>query len=234
MQFTSVDYEENPAYVERRKPGVGVNFICFNTHRNGAPQHPAFREAIYHLIDCQKASEQHFENYGTVASNYYPEKSLPPKKHPEKIATLLKKANYQGEKVIFGTTQHPTAVKESKWIQEQAVEFGINLERKIITHQEASYSNVPAKETDFMMMGEIPASDDEMAYLDFLNNPYLLPQQLFNQAIIKELTEKLDAFKTEKDASKRDALQTSIDSWLTENHYLIYLHHPEKVNRFIQ
>lgn len=35
MQFTSVDYEENPAYVERRKPGVGVNFICFNTHRNG-------------------------------------------------------------------------------------------------------------------------------------------------------------------------------------------------------
>lgn len=228
MQFTSVDYEENLAYVERRKPGVGVNFICFNTYRNGAPQHPAFREAIYHLIDCQKASEQHFENYGTVASNYYPEKSLPPKKHPEKIATLLKKANYQGEKVIFGTTQHPTAVKESKWIQEQAVEFGINLERKIITHQEASYSNVPAKETDFMMMGEIPASDDEMAYLDFLNNPYLLPQQLFNQAIIKELTEKLDAFKTEKDASKRDALQTSIDSWLTENHYLIYLHHPEK------
>lgn len=80
MQFTSVDYEENPAYVERRKPGVGVNFICFNTHRNGTPQHPAFREAIYHLIDCQKASDQHFENYGTVASNYYPEKSLPPKK----------------------------------------------------------------------------------------------------------------------------------------------------------
>lgn len=38
-----------------------------------------------------------------------------------------------------------------------------------------------------MMMGEIPASDDEMAYLDFLNNPYLLPQQLFNQVIIKNL-----------------------------------------------
>ncbi|MEG7763304.1 SgrR family transcriptional regulator, partial [Listeria monocytogenes] len=80
--------------------------------------------------------------------------SLPPKKHPEKITTLLKTANYQGEKVVFGTTQHPTAVKESKWIQEQAVKFGINLERKIISHQEASYSNVPAEETDFMMMGE--------------------------------------------------------------------------------
>ncbi|EAG0831521.1 SgrR family transcriptional regulator [Listeria monocytogenes] len=228
MQFTSVDYEENPAYVERRKLGVGVNFLCFNTHRKGIPQHPAFREAMYHLIDCQKASTQHFENYGTVASNYYPEKSTPPKKHPKKINALLKEANYQGEKVIFGTTQHPTAIKESQWIQELAADFGINLERKIITHQEASYSKVPAEETDFMMMGEIPAADDEMAYLDFLNNPYLLPQQLFNQTIIKELTEKLDAFKTEKDASKRDVLQTSIDRWLTENYYLIYLHHPEK------
>ncbi|MBC2330059.1 SgrR family transcriptional regulator [Listeria swaminathanii] len=228
MQFTSVDYEENTAYVERRKPGVGVNFLCFNTHRNGVPQHPAFREAIYHLIDCQKASEQGFENYGTVASNYYPEKSIPPKKHPEKIATLLKEANYQGEKVSFGTTHHPSAINEAKWIRDQALQFGIHLEQRIITHHEASYSKVPEEETDFMMMGEIPASDDEIAYLDFLNNPYLLPQQLFNQSIITELTKKLDAFKAEKDASKRDALQTEIDRWLTDNHYLIYLHHPEK------
>lgn len=228
MQFTSVDYAENTAYVERRKLGVGVNFICFNMHRHGVPQHPAFREAIYQLIDCQKAREQDFENYGTVASNYFPEKSIPPKKQPEKIAALLKEANYRGEKVIFGSTQHPTALKEAKWIQEEALQFGIKLEQKFITHHEASYSNVPEQETDFMMMGEIPASDNEMAYLDFLNNPYLLPQQLFNQSIIAELTKKLDAFKAEKDASKRDALQTEIDRWLTANHYLIYLHHPEK------
>ncbi|MBF2520541.1 SgrR family transcriptional regulator [Listeria marthii] len=228
MQFTSVDYEENTAYVERRKLGVGVNFICFNMHRNDVPQHPAFREAIYQLIDCQKASEQDFENYGTVASNYFPEKSILPKKHPEKIAALLKEANYRGEKVIFGSTQHPTALKEAKWIREQALQFGINLEQKFITHHEASYSKVPEQETDFMMMGEIPASDNEMAYLDFLNNPYLLPQQLFNPSILAELTKKLEVFKTEKDASKRDALQTEIDRWLTANHYLIYLHHPEK------
>ncbi|MDT0091269.1 SgrR family transcriptional regulator [Listeria marthii] len=228
MQFTSVDYAENTAYVERRKLGVGVNFICFNMHRHGVPQHPAFREAIYQLIDCQKARDQDFENYGTVASNYFPEKSIPPKKQPEKIAALLKEANYRGEKVIFGSTQHPTALKEAKWIREEALQFGIKLEQKFITHHEASYSNVPEQETDFMMMGEIPASDNEMAYLDFLNNPYLLPQQLFNQSIIAELTKKLDAFKAEKDASKRDALQTEIDRWLTANHYLIYLHHPEK------
>ncbi|MBC2250014.1 SgrR family transcriptional regulator [Listeria sp. FSL L7-0123] len=228
MQFTSVDYAENTAYVERRKLGVGVNFICFNMHRHGVPQHPAFREAIYQLIDCQKAREQDFENYGTVASNYFPEKSIPPKKQPEKIAALLKEANYRGEKVIFGSTQHPTALKEAKWIREEALQFGIKLEQKFITHHEASYSKVPEQETDFMMMGEIPASDNEMAYLDFLNNPYLLPQQLFNQSIIAELKKKLDAFKAEKDASKRDALQTEIDRWLTANHYLIYLHHPEK------
>ncbi|MBC2139419.1 SgrR family transcriptional regulator [Listeria innocua] len=228
MQFTSVDYEENKAYVERRKLGVGVNFICFNTHRQGVPQHPAFREAIYQLIDCQIASEHGFENYGTIASNYFPEKSIAPIKNPDKIADLLKEANYQGEKVIFATTQHPTALKESKWIRDRAAQFGITLEQKIITHHEASYSNVPKEETDLMMMGEIPASDNEMAYLDFLNNPYLLPQQLLNPSILLELSKKLDAMKLEKSASKRDALQTNIDRYLTENNYLIYLHHPEK------
>ncbi|MBC8862820.1 SgrR family transcriptional regulator, partial [Escherichia coli] len=76
--------------------------------------------------------------------------------------------------------------------------------------------------------GEIPASDNEMAYLDFLNNPYLLPQQLLNPSILLELSKKLDAMKLEKSASKRDALQTNIDRYLTENNYLIYLHHPEK------
>ncbi|MBK3914009.1 SgrR family transcriptional regulator [Listeria ivanovii] len=228
IQFTSVDYEENPAYVEHRKIGVGVNFICFNGHRTGVAQHSAFREAIYHILDCQKASKELFENYGTVASNYYPEKSITPEKHPEKVATLLKHANYQGEKVILGTTQHPSALQETKWICKAAAVFGIQLVPKIIIHEEASYSSTPEDETDMMMMGEIPSSDGELAYLDFLNNPYLLPQHLFSQETLTEMAIRLEKMKSEKDASKRDALRTEIDRWLIGNHYLIYLHHPER------
>ncbi len=229
IQFTSVDYEENPAYVEHRKIGVGVNFICFNGHRTGVAQHSAFREAIYHILDCQKASKELFENYGTVASNYYPEKSIIPEKHPKKVATLLKHANYQGEKVILGTTQHPSALQETKWICKAAAVFGIQLVPKIINHEEASYSSTPEDETDMMMMmGEIPSSDGELAYLDFLNNPYLLPQHLFSQETLTEMAIRLEEMKSEKDASKRDALRTEIDRWLIGNHYLIYLHHPER------
>ncbi|MBC1410330.1 SgrR family transcriptional regulator [Listeria welshimeri] len=228
MQFTSVDYEENSAYVERRKTGVGVNFICFNGHKNGVAQHKAFREAMYHLLDAQITSQELFENYGTIASNYYPEKSIIPTKHPEKIATLLKKANYQEEKVIFGTTQHPTALQESKWICDRAAKFGIHLEEKLVSHDDASYSSVTEDDLDLMMMGEIPAADGELAYLDFLNNPNLLPQHLFSPEVIKEISTKSNEFKLEKDASKRDALQTKMDNWLTKNFHLIYLHHPEK------
>ncbi|AIS60444.1 SgrR family transcriptional regulator [Listeria ivanovii] len=228
IQFTSVDNEGNPAYVEHRKIGVGVNFLCFNGHRNGVAQHKAFREAIYHLLDCQKARDELFENYGTVASNYYPEKSIIPEKHPEKIPALLKKANYQGEEVIFGTTQHPLALQATKWICNMAAKFDIHLVPKIITHKEASYSTMPEDETDMMMMGEIPSSDGEVAYLDFLNNPFLLPQHLLATETLREITTRLEKMKLEKDAAKRDALRTNIDKWLTENYHLIYLHHPER------
>ncbi|MBC1482886.1 SgrR family transcriptional regulator [Listeria sp. FSL L7-1509] len=228
IQFTSVDYEENPAYVEHRKTGVGVNFICFNSYKNGAPQHKAFREAMYHLIDCQIASNELFKNYGTIASNYYPEKSIIPEKHPEKIATLLKKANYQGEKVILGTTQHPSAIQEARWICKRAAEFGIQLAIKIISHEDASYSTLPEDATDMMMMGEIPSSDNEVAYLDFLNNPNLLPQHLLSSEILQEISKHIEKMKLEKDATKRDVLRTEIDDWLTSNYHLIYLHHPER------
>ncbi|EFS02585.1 solute-binding family 5 protein [Listeria seeligeri FSL S4-171] len=78
------------------------------------------------------------------------------------------------------------------------------------------------------MMGEIPSSDGEVAYLDFLNNPFLLPQHLLAAETLAEISTRLEKMKLEKDAVKRDALRTNIDRWLTENYHLIYLHHPER------
>ncbi|HFQ6393694.1 TPA: SgrR family transcriptional regulator, partial [Listeria monocytogenes] len=93
----------------------------------------------------------------------------------------------------------------------------IHLVPKIITHKEASYSTMPEDETDMMMMGEIPSSDGEVAYLDFLNNPFLLPQHLLAAETLAEITTRLEKMKLEKDVVKRDALRTNIDRWLTEN-----------------
>lgn len=77
-------------------------------------------------------------------------------------------------------------------------------------------------------MGDIPATDKELAFLDFCCNPNLLCQRFFSAEILEELDSKAEKMKFNPNYEQRQAEYEQIEHWLTENNYLVYVSHPIK------
>lgn len=220
------EFSEEGSYVEKQKKNVGVDFLIFNFQHQTVIQRPEFREVMYHLLDFSQMSKE--LDIGAVASRFYPEKSSLEKRSPEKITGLLKQAGYQGESLILGTFNYIEAIKKAKWLKNRAAAFGIRLEIKELPIEDSFYTKDFEKETDMMMMGDIPATDKELAFLDFCCNPNLLCQRFFSEPLLAQLDREVERMKFESSYEQRQIAYEQIECWLTENHYLIYTSHPVK------
>lgn len=219
-------FSKEDDYVEKYKKNTGVEFLIFNFRRQNIVQHPDFREAIYHLLDPVLMTEE--LEMGKAASRYYPEKSCIEPRTPEKIHRLLKKTNYQGESIVLGSFNYLEARKKAQWVKNRASEFGLNIEIKELAIVDSFYTKEFEKQTDMMMMGDIPATDKELAFLDFCCNPNLLCQRFFSAEILEELDKKAEKMKFDPNYEQRQIEYEQIERWLTENNYLVYVSHPIK------
>lgn len=220
------EFSEEDSYVEKQKKNVGVEFLIFNFQRQTVIQQPAFREAMYHLLDFLQMTEE--LDIGAAASRFYPERSELKKRLPEKIDSLLAQSGYQGETLVLGTFNYLEARKKANWLKKRAELYGIQLEIVELPIEESFYTKDFEKQTDMMMMGDIPATYKELAFLDFCCNPNLLCQRFFSEEILAELSRKVERMKFHPDYEQRQIEYEQIDHWLTDNYYLVYISHPVK------
>lgn len=220
------EFSEEDDYVEQYKKNVGVEFLIFNFHRQSIIQHPSFRKALYHLLDPKQITDE--LDMGKAASRFYPEKSDPETRVPEMIPELLEKAGYQGETLILGAFSYLEARKKAGWLKRRAEAFGIVLEIKELPIEDSFYTKEFEKQTDMMMMGDIPATDKELAFLDFCSNPNLLCQRFFSEEMLAELDRRVEEMKLDPNPEQRQVKYEQIEQWLTEHDYLIYVSHPVK------
>ena len=87
------------------------------------------------------------------------------------------------------------------------------------------------EQADMLLMGDIPPDDPELGFLDFCYNPSLLCQRFFSPSILEELHAKLEKMKISIDFLEREREIDKIDTWLVDNHFLIYTFHPTKRER---
>ena len=231
IMITSLEHEADTNYIETENPGVGVEFWIFNFHKQTIVQNRFFREAIYHLLDMKKADDMLGLDIGKVASRFSYHKSQLEKKDSTKIDGLLASANYQGETLILGVLDHPVMKKQALWIQKMAASHHIQLEVRFFALDKSFYTKDFEEQADMLLMGDIPPDDPELGFLDFCYNPSLLCQRFFSPSILEELHAKLEKMKIASDFLEREREIDKIDTWLVDNHFLIYTFHPTKRER---
>lgn len=221
---THSEYREEDDYINQPIKNVGVEFLIFNFNRHKCIKQAQFREAIYHLLDS--AEMQKTLDIGETASSYYVEKSRYEKKDSEKIESLLRAANYQGETIVLGTFTYSAAKKKAYWLQQRAAKFGISVKIREMPIDTAFYTKEFEEQTDMLILRDIPVGDKELAFLDFCSNPNLLCQRFFSKRIRSSLNKKIEKMKLEESYEQRSLVYEQINQWLSSNHYLIYISHP--------
>lgn len=209
-------------YLTRAKEQRGAEFLMINMHRQTAVQDALVRAALYELVDVTKFTNQP----GRPASHYFAADSVTPTKSLLHAQTLLTESSYAGETLVLGVLTHYKATVDlGAVIKERAANIGLHLELVYYGFDDADYLSFLENNVDIAMLADIPVSDDDLAFLEFVVDPSLLIQRLLSPALKQQLQTMVLTYKNQQSPADRYTSYLEIDNWLTHNHYLIYTIH---------
>jgi MarR-like DNA-binding transcriptional regulator SgrR of sgrS sRNA len=192
---------------------------------------PFFREALYHLIDVEVMLSELGRSDFVPASSYFHWLSDRQLRQPEKIAPLLQQSTYQGEALHFLTLDYPKASEEANWIVQEAEKYGIHLVHHPISIDEI-YDPHTIEKADLILFGEVASNDYHLSFLGAFYNKALTFRRFLSQEALTWIDGQLEAFKRASDSDERLIYIKEIESYLRDNHLILYLFHPIKRRTF--
>ncbi|QAS54416.1 ABC transporter substrate-binding protein [Halobacillus litoralis] len=210
---------------------TGFRFLTFNFHKRNVVQSPAFREAVFHLLNIKKmAMDLEVDQY-VEASSFVPWRSKHLQKDESKITALLDESGYRGEKLRVYHLDFPNAVKEADWLVKEGRKYGIHFESHSFNFSDM-YNRTIDSQIDLIFMGEVSSLDYHLSFLGAFYNDALLFRRLFPKQGLEWIDQHLEKIKRCHTAEEREKLMNKIESYIKDNHLLIFQHHPIKVRTF--
>ncbi|WP_430534073.1 ABC transporter substrate-binding protein [Listeria rocourtiae] len=228
VTVTDMGNESNNDYTDYATKNYGVNIFTFNFHYCSFAHHPAFREAFYHLLDTPLMLDELNNQEETEASSYFFHKSSAKRRDANKIANLLKTANYNGEPLKFAILSHAKTIRQGQWIVNRAATFGIPIELRVIDISSEFYQGSQWEAIDFSMGGDVPSTDIEIAFMDFYGNPNLAPQRFLAKKELQQIEELLHRARQCQDLNEREPFYDQIEQFVRDNHLFLFLEHLTK------
>ncbi|WP_239254634.1 ABC transporter substrate-binding protein [Listeria ilorinensis] len=224
-QFSRTNDKHEEHLLEQDSYSNTVHFLAFNFH-SPLPflQHPAFREAIYHLAFIEKWQKEGVLSNKTVAHGYLMQEKDPmlPPHDLAKIQHLLMESGYNGDPIRLGYYNKPWGESLANKFKTEAAKLNISI-IPVPLFMADYYQTDFQTEADLFVLSEESGADLEVSFLDFLLNPSLAPQKFWPVNYKKTLLELTADFQAGSDEKTRQKSHDKIESWLMQNFLLIYL-----------
>jgi MarR-like DNA-binding transcriptional regulator SgrR of sgrS sRNA len=208
----------------------GFHFLGFNFHRDSIIQDRLFREAMYHLVDTERVFdelnlEQQFGKL-KLASSFFTEKSIPPRKSTKEMLQALAQSKYQGEILKVGVLSHKSAFIQAEWLVQEAAKYNIALEL-IEYNLDSIYNKEEMLAFDMTFLGEVANIDRELSFIGAFKNEALLFRTYFG-AHLDPIDAYLEQYKQGPTKDERSRIAESIENYIHEERLIIFQNHPIK------
>lgn len=206
---------------------TGFRFLAFNFNKelNSLVRNKFFREAIYHLLDTRKMYKELDREDFLEASSFFPWKSSEQNRDPKLIPDLLKKSNYEGEKITLFSLGFPKAMEEASWFIQRAEKYGIQIDLRTFQLKDL-YSNRLEKEADLTFLGEISSLNHHLSFLGAFFNRALLFRKFLSEEQLSFIYKQLEEIKRQQSAKEREVYVSKVEDFLREQYLIIFQHHP--------
>ncbi|MBC2192913.1 hypothetical protein HCB44_11585 [Listeria sp. FSL L7-0229] len=209
----------------------GVSYLIFNKNRKNRinPFIIKYLKVIFNASDF--VSELHGNNVPKAYSYFYKNsknKEGTSLSLENELLDAIKFPSYSDNTLRLAVYNHPRLIQEASWLKKQAATFKINIEIKTYSFNDNYFTEKIILDADLVLAIDIPVTDIELGYLDFLLNKTLLFQRFINKtqrSTILSLTEK---YRTSVFSEQKTNILNQIEDYINNENILIYLYHPLK------
>ncbi|MFZ3578834.1 ABC transporter substrate-binding protein [Virgibacillus sp. DJP39] len=226
----TIDHDTLAEPVVKQEIETGFRFLAFNFNQSTIVQHPAFRQAIYHLLDMNKLAKALNFDQLFESSSFSVERSVYLEKDANLIKGLIKQSGYCGEELHLYHLGFDRARKEVGWFAEEAKKYGINFVLHTFDFTDF-YNRTMDDHADLIFMGEVSSLDQHLSFFGAFYNRTLLFRRMFPTEDLGWIDQKLGETKT-GNAKTREVVFSEIERHIRERNLIIFQYHPVKERTF--
>lgn len=204
----------------------GCSFLIFNTIKENKKIDIYLRKAIGLIYDVNQMISDLNTTMLKPINSFFNDSSL--KDETQSIENLLEKSNYGGEKLILSAPNNQRIRSELNWFIDQAIFFGLEIQLDSYSLEDDDYLTKLKTQSDIIIGTDIFTLIDDLAFIDFLLNPFLFPANLLNAKHQKKLNILLNKYRFSVTKSSQLAAREEVENYIYNKGLLYYLYRPMK------
>ncbi|EHF3620487.1 hypothetical protein JSO10_002451 [Listeria innocua] len=223
-------------YIQLNNDGVkpievarsGVAYLIFNKNK----QNPTdmllinYLKLIFNVADF--VSELYQASIPAAYSYFYElSKSLEPVQN-KPLVTPSDVSSYIDKPLNLAVFNHPRLIQEALWFKERAAMFKLKIEIITYTFDDDFFKEKILVDADIALAMDVPVTDVELGYLDFLLNKTLLFQRFINTEQTATIVSLTEEYRAAVSFEQKTTLINQIEDYIKRENILIYLYHPLK------
>ncbi|HBM4073117.1 TPA: SgrR family transcriptional regulator [Listeria innocua] len=223
-------------YIQLNNDGVkpievarsGAAYLIFNKNK----QNPTdmllinYLKLIFNVADF--VSELYQASIPAAYSYFYElSKSLEPVQNKQ-LVTPSDVSSYIDKPLNLAVFNHPRLIQEALWFKERAAMFKLKIEIITYTFDDDFFKEKILVDADIALAMDVPVTDVELGYLDFLLNKTLLFQRFINTEQTATIVSLTEEYRAAVSFEQKTTLINQIEDYIKRENILIYLYHPLK------
>lgn len=213
-----------PIEVERS----GVSYLIFNKNKENPINQPLIRDLKMIFNTSDFVAELYNNSVPKAYSYFYKDSETKEPTVGKVFVPDFGFSNYIDEPLKLAVFNHPRLIREAVWFKNRAADFKIKIEIITYSFDDDFFKEKIVLDADMALATDVPVSDMELGYLDFLLNKTLLFQRFINKtqrATILSFTEK---YRASIFSEQKTNILNQIEDYINNENILIYLYHPLK------
>ncbi len=208
------------------------NLLVFNQWKTGPQNHPAFREALHHIIDREQmvadlGGDRIYPAYGFRPRPPYAEAIAAARSHSrDDILALLAASGYSGEPFHLVTTTYHEA--DAQWIRERCEAFGVHVE--VSVKEPYELADHLSSLADGQLFGNIFNNNEACELEMYLQKNYFW--SAFDKQTAEEVKRAAESIIREPDEQERQRKLARLEDLMRQTHSILYLVHKKSNTSF--
>ncbi|EAC8636859.1 ABC transporter substrate-binding protein [Listeria monocytogenes] len=154
-------------------------------------------------------------------------KSLEPVQN-KPLLTTFDVSSYIDKPLNLAVFNHPKLIQEALWLKERAAKFKLKIEIITYSFDDDFFKEKILVDADIALATDVPVTDVELGYLDFLLNKTLLFQRFINREQTATIISLTEEYRATVSSQQKANLIKQIEDYIKRENILMYLYHPLK------
>ncbi|HHQ1010306.1 TPA: ABC transporter substrate-binding protein, partial [Listeria innocua] len=214
----------NPIEVARS----GAAYLIFNKNKQNPPD-VLLLNYLKLIFNAADFVSELYQGSISAANSYFYElsKSLETVQN-KPLITTFDVSSYIDKPLNLAVFNHPRLIQEALWFKERAAMFKLKIEIITYSFDDDFFKEKILVDADIALATDVPVTDVELGYLDFLLNKTLLFQRFINREQTATIISLTEEYRATVSSQQKANLIKQIEDYIKRENILIYLYHPLK------